>query len=619
MLERAHSSVDPRLVGCQHWNLRIKTVKTKRFLFLFALPFAGFGSWMAYSIGSECFEAVAMRDWQPVSATLLTAGYSTHRGDDSTSYKAYATYEYRYGGTRYQGSRVGLSSGSDNIGDYQQDTGNALAAALARGEPVTVYVDPEQPFESIIDRSPRWGLMAFKSVFVLLFGGFGYALLIGSFLAPKLKYAGSPEFADAPWLANDAWQGSEIRSDSKSGMYGAWFFAGFWNLIAMPLPFLLFDEITEKQNYAALFGLIFPVVGLGLLYWAVQKTREWRYFGATPLTLDPFPGAIGGHVGGTIELALPFDSSVDYELSLSNLYSRTTGSGKNRSRRETARWQDRTAAHAEPGGKGTRLVFRFDVPEGLEASDAARNNDAYTLWRLSITADAGGRRLDRNWEIPVYPTAAHSRNIDERKIKDTRFEQVTRDERTVRERIRVRYGTHGKSLYYPAGRNALSSLIGLAAGLFFATAGVWLWVSEGAHFMGGVFTLVGSLVALSSIYMVGNSLEVFQDGLHIRAKRRLFGIPVRNHSMARSAFTGFEGKKSGSTQSGQKHTVIYKISALGASGQRVPLGGGFRSRSEKDAAVRIIAAELGLPLPELPSANDADGNPLEYNALAADN
>jgi len=594
-------------------------VKSKLFLLLFALPFAGFGTWMAYSIGSECYQAAAMRDWQPVNATLLTAGYTTHRGDDSTSYKAYATYQYNYAGTRYEGSRVGLWSGSDNIGDYQQDTGNALAGALARGEPITIYVDPEQPSESIIDRSPRWGLMAFKSVFVLLFGGFGYALLIGSFLSPKAKDPGAPEFADAPWLVNNAWQGGEIRSDSKAGMYGAWFFAGVWNLISMPLPFLLVGEITEKQNYAALFGLIFPVVGLGLFYWAIKKTLEWRHFGATPLTLDPFPGAIGGHVGGTIELAVPFDSTIGYELTLSNLYSRTTGSGKNRSRRETARWQDRTAAHAEPGGKGTRLVFRFDVPEGLEASDAAKSNDAYTLWRLSITADAGGRKLDRNWEIPVYPTAAHSRDIDERKISDTRFEQVTRDEQTVRDRIRIRYGAHGKSLYYPAGRNALSSLMGLVFGLFFATAGLWLWIGEEAYFMGGIFTLVGSLIAFSCVYMIGNSLEVFQDGMHIRAKRRLFGIPVRNHSMARSAFTGFEGKKSGSTQTGQKHTVMYKISALGTSGQRLPLGGGFESRSEKDAAIRVIAAELGLPLPEQGSANDSDAGKLEYNALAADN
>jgi len=40
-------------------------VKSKLFLFLFALPFAGFGTWMAYSIGSECYQAAAMNSVHP--------------------------------------------------------------------------------------------------------------------------------------------------------------------------------------------------------------------------------------------------------------------------------------------------------------------------------------------------------------------------------------------------------------------------------------------------------------------------------------------------------------------------------------------------------------------------
>ena len=91
----------------------------------------------------------------------------------------------------------------------------------------------------------------------------------------------------------------------------------------------------------------------------------FRGFSA-PVTLDPFPGSIGGHVGGTVDINLPFDQNAKFLLTLTNIHRYVSGSGKNRSRQEKARWQDVIVAHAEPGSKGTRLTFRFDVPEGLQ-------------------------------------------------------------------------------------------------------------------------------------------------------------------------------------------------------------------------------------------------------------
>ena len=36
------------------------------------------------------------------------------------------------------------------------------------------------------------------------------------------------------------------------------------------------------------------------------RTPEWRRFGAAPALLDPFPGAIGGNVGGVIDVNFPY-------------------------------------------------------------------------------------------------------------------------------------------------------------------------------------------------------------------------------------------------------------------------------------------------------------------------
>ena len=57
-----------------------------------------------------------------------------------------------------------------------------------------------------------------------------------------------PAFTDKPWLLDDDWQTSTIRSSSKSSMWAAWGIAVFWNAISSITPFLAYEEIIEKQN-----------------------------------------------------------------------------------------------------------------------------------------------------------------------------------------------------------------------------------------------------------------------------------------------------------------------------------------------------------------------------------
>ncbi len=352
-------------------------MKGKIFLFLFALPFFGVGVWMGYSIVANLNEAWQMKQWAPEQATLRRAGYETHSGSDSTTYEAYAEYSYEFAGRMYSNDRVGISGGSDNIGNYQQDMGRVLSSAMNRGESITVYVDPENPSDSIIDRTVRWGMIGFKSIFFFVFGGVGLGLIIAVFRSPKEKDLDDPIYRDAPWLANDKWQTAEIRSGSRTAMWGGWALAAFWNLISAPLPFVIYTEVTEKDNLFALIGLLFPLVGIGLITWAMKSTLEWRRFGPAPVTLDPFPGSIGGHVGGTIDVNLPYDANTEIKLTLTSLHSYVSGSGKNRSRNESAEWQDTQVAHLSPGTKGSRLSFRFDVPENLQQSDATQSEDSY--------------------------------------------------------------------------------------------------------------------------------------------------------------------------------------------------------------------------------------------------
>jgi hypothetical protein len=590
-------------------------VKGKIVLLLFALPFFGVGVWMLFSISTHVMDAWQMRNWEPVQASLSNAGYETVPGDDSTSYEAFAQYTYRFRDQEYSSNRVAIAGGADNIGDYQMDLGRRLNDAWSRGEPVVVYVNPAAPDESIVDRELRWGLIGFKSVFVFAFGGVGLGLIVFTLRARKPKDSSDPVFRDKPWLINDQWHTSTVKSGSKAAMYFMLGFAALWNLISAPLPFLVYTEVTGKQNYAALFGLLFPLIGIALLFWAVQKTREWKRFGPAPVKLDPFPGAIGGHVGGTIDIRLPFDSNARHEFSLTSLYSYISGSGKNRSRSESAKWQDSQVVRGEPGSKGTRLTFRFDVPAGLTESDAAKKGDSYYLWRLGLSTELEGVDIDRDYEIPVYVTGERSRFLSSHQLQRAHDENEKFADIAVASIIQKRSGIAGAELFYPAGRKIASPVAGTFIGGIFAAIGWFLMFSEGHLVFGGIFAAIGSLVVLGSLYSMLNSLQVVSGPEYLKTVRRIMGIPVRRRQIRRSEFVRFSKGSASRTQAGSKHVMHYSIFAEDKHGQKIVVGDGFKGERQVRAAIRFISRETGLQ-----SRDDQIQDPVteEENLLAGD-
>jgi hypothetical protein len=573
---------------------------------LFALPFFGVGVWMLWSISSTMFDASQMASWTQVEARLSSAGYETHRGDDSDTYQAYAKYTYTYQGQTYVGHRVSISGGADNIGDYQQDIGRDLSNALARGEAIFVYVDPDNPSDAIIDRSIRWAMIGFKSIFVFVFGGVGLGLLILIWRAPKEKDKNDPKFAGKPWLLNDDWQTATIRSSSKTSMYAMWGFAAFWNLVSAPLPFVMYDEVVNKKNYIALIALLFTAVGIALLVWAIRRTLEWKRFGATPVVLDPFPGSIGGHVGGTIDIGVPFNAANEFMVTLTNIHSYTSGSGKNRSQKEKAAWQDALVAHAEPGTRGTKLTFRFDVPEGQDESDTDKD-DSYHLWRLNLSAELDGTDIDRSFEIPVYATATKSRQLSNVAVERSREKQEAAFDKAILETVRIEHDAGGRRMIYPMGRYLGSSLGVIIVSAAFAAVGWWLIVNEGARVFGSVFGGIGVLVGIAAVYTMSNSLEVSRDSNGIKTVRRILGIPIKRSFMRRDEFVKFTRRSSFQSQNGGKHVMYYSIYATDSEGDKVVVGEGFKGETQAKAATRLIGKELGLSSTE--RRNDDQASP----------
>ncbi|MCL7423437.1 MAG: DUF3592 domain-containing protein, partial [Methylobacter sp.] len=381
--------------------------KTQRnwLLALFGLPFFCVGAgFLLLSIVPTLHDASRMASWPEAQGALLRAQLISKRSKQSTTYRVEAEYRYNVDGRDYRGSRVAIGSAADNVGDFQQALGKRLEQAYRAGQPVSVWYDPDNPADAVLNRDLRWGLLGFKALFVALFGGIGLALIYFGLRGKKTDAA--PASGAQPWLQRREWQNGLIRSRAKSGLYFIWAFAAFWNLISTPVAFFI-PDIWREKGALALLVLLFPCVGLGLLFWAIKTTLEWRRFGATPLTMDPFPGAIGGDVGGEILVNIPYQPFTAFEVTLSCINSYLSGSSKSRSRSEKLIWQDQGHAEAQRTMRGTRLQFRFEVPDGLPESEEYGNN--YHLWRLNLHSDMPGVDLNRSFEIPVYRSAEKSR------------------------------------------------------------------------------------------------------------------------------------------------------------------------------------------------------------------
>ncbi len=572
-------------------------LKNRKFLIFFSLPFAGVGfGLLFFSLIPSIWSGISMKNWIQDYAHLQTAGYHTNYGDDSTTYLAYATYTYKYRGRTYSGDRAAINTTADNIGSFHQDLGQRLARALEHGEPVQVWINPDQPEQSVLNHDIRWGLLLFESVFVIVFGGVGVGMLVFAFYKgsntvsnDKLSHIDSQA---TPWLSEKQWASKTIYSNAKLGLVVAWVFCLFWNAISVPAGILVTPDVIDG-DYGAAFVYLFPLVGIGLLWWSISATLRWRRFGRTPLTLDPYPGSIGGQVGGSILINLPFHNDHVFKTRVSCLYSYVSGSGKNRSRKERVVWQSEGFAESRPFNNGTRLEMLFDVEKDLPQSESKSGN-TYHLWRLHVEADLPGADLNRSFEIPVFATAQNASGL--RKLSTEHHRASEHRLQEIEEVLNLEQIPGGVKVFYPAFKKPVGKIIGILFGLIFLAAGL-LAGSAGAPILFPIlFGGTGGLIALFCFLSLITSLEVVIDRQHLKTVKRIFGISTKTRTLERSDIRALKIKKSYSESGGNTHTQYFKIQAFGDHSKPIDIGFNLAGREVALQAMESLSLLTGIPV-----------------------
>lgn len=594
---------------------------------IFGLIFAGAGFFILSKTSIPTWQNWSeMQSWRPVYAKLLSVSGS----DNDTK----ASYRYEFGGATYQGNRVYVAEFKDNIGSYHADLLQQLRPYQQNGQLLPIWINPLSPDQAVIDRDMRWGLFVlmtvFCSVFILIGLAVGYGCIRGarkpktsrrmslldlrkewkqkqqdpnfsqSFLEfSQLRYGDSQqpdpvEFDNIDWQSHKGWETARIASNASKGAWFFWIFALIWNAISIPIIFIIPDELTDG-NYAALIALLFPLAGIFLIYKAIASTLEYRHFGKVLFEMDPYPGAIGGHVGGRVQVSrLPYQKAIeakDIWVRLECVYSYVSGSGKNRSRRENIKWAEQGKPQIDSLGQGVGLQFRFDLPTDLPNADVEQKG-AYHFWRLSIKADVSGIDLNRNYNIPVFDTGATSRFIrhdisaQSNAIKAKESAQVKSsiasgnfDIDGLSRAMRFTYQGNEIRMEFPMFRNKVLALFAaiFAAGFGFATFSIAGMALQGGLF--GIFTglfgipffLVALLTGLATIYLLFNNLSVSISSDNVSVLRRLLFIPVYRRTLSRNEISHLSIKRSGSTGQGINRIEHFKLKVHDKNGRTVTL------------------------------------------------
>jgi hypothetical protein len=396
---------------------------------------------------------------------------------------------------------------------------------------------------------------------------------------------------DKPWLQEPNWANNNIASDARRAHWALWLFALCWNGLTLPLFLqgaVILNEIQRKPIVALV--LLFPLVGMGLLAAAVQATRRKRRFGATALTMDPFPGSLGGHVGGTIDTNIPFSAGQQVNVQLSCLHSYISGSGKNRSRSESVKWHSDGICHTERFGSGTRLRFRFDVPKRLPPSDMATSGN-YNLWRLRVATELDGPDFDRSYRIPVFPTGLQSEQIADA----TESHPATIDTALagIESIARIRPVPGGMEAWFPALQRPAQGIFALLFGLTFTAIGLGLGLTGESLFLGGIFTLIGGLIACYGAWYLGKALLVSVTQQGVKTRRFLFGYPLRTRQLAAADLRAIEIRQGATMRSGNKTTVYYQLIARGSGDGSLAVAERLTSRAEAELLQESYKAYLG--------------------------
>jgi hypothetical protein len=369
-------------------------------------------------------------------------------------------------------------------------------------------------------------------------------------------------------------------------LWASWVFGVLWNLVSIPAGYAGVRAALYEGNKAGMIALLFPLVGAGLLVWAVRTTLRFKKYGTSRFELSTIPGVIGHTIAGAIRVATVLQPAEGFYTTLSCVRRVTTRSGKDSSTSESILWQEERYIRGEPSrdatGMTTRIPIAFRLPADARPCDSSNPNDRI-LWQLKVSASVPGVDYGAVFQVPVFRTAVSDRPLSEDEERLTHHQLVPSNYRQPAEsRIAVTKNLRGLEILFPAARNPGAAFGGTVFTVLWLAI-VWFLIHFKAPLLFPiVFGLFGLLLVYGTLQLVNAHTVAVASG---------YLSPGRERSLAASEIADIStaiGMQAGSTP-------YYDLVIVRKGGKKVIAGRALRDKREAEWLAITLKNALGLP------------------------
>jgi hypothetical protein len=426
------------------------------------------------------------------------------------------------------------------------------------------------------------------SVFLIV----SIAMLIGLFYGAKRSKAvreKRAEHPDQPWLWRADWAEGIVRCEGKVTVWAVCGFALVWNVISWGAVVAMWADLFSGKEKGVYFVLLFPFVGLFMIWWAAYAFFQYRKFGVSVFRMLANPGVLGGTLRGAVEIPVQVSPSDGFKVRLLCVHRYTSGTGDNRSTHEDTKWEDEKIIRKDllsHDRTRTGVPVFFNIPYRLP-----RSNESPTyIWKLQIGADVPGIDYKSEFHVPVFKTDASDPQSKPVEDPTANFQphggayQWPADDP-----IQLRDSGETIEAYFPPARNK-----GAIAFLFFFlliwNGVIWFLIQEQAPILFpivfGFFDLILLICFFSSLFY-SSRIIAGPSGLQIF---RRFLVPVGTTSVTPDQIRGI--KVHSDMQSGDKQ--FYSIKAVLGSEKDTKLTSGIRDKKQAEWLADRFADCLGI-------------------------
>lgn len=356
------------------------------------LPFALVGVYMAAGMATQLWSWMEARTW--IECPAVIEQVQLHEESvEGTTYTVTARYRYSCQGVEHQGTRVWLSESADS-GSFYPTAYARLKQHQQSGQPSHCFVNPARQNESVLYRDLRPGLLVFRSVFLITFGGVGFGGLFAvNRMSQKLRQmrAEAERSPNEPWKWDPSTSAGEFRPVRKWMEYvvGAILF----NTAVIP-GCVAMNVMGGRPDWVLWLSVPLLAAAVWLTWKAIQGVKMKRHYGAFHVQLKPWPYLIGDTLQGVLLFpgAIPTSRELIFEL---QIFEERPGDEAN-----IEVFKETIIVPNNGGGTAFQFFPPEDVPRTRHHLDDP--GEKTSMWKLNIKGSDGPRDFEAQFTLAAF-------------------------------------------------------------------------------------------------------------------------------------------------------------------------------------------------------------------------